>query len=215
MGRAKAGGERKGCSMDSIMATITQQKETIFRVFCCCQSDASLIANACYCKCICNNMHHRYGACNLYGFPFCHYPSIMSISLLWEQKRMISFSYYDTLKVLRYGDNDTLQEFPLTAHIYDEEDRIIFTGLSYSFSLHLYRTRLCSSLFSDGIHWVQQLHFKGSARQWTTWQEKLRTEYSSIYLVKLSLTAWFLMAALNFDGSIFTSIWIMVHRVSS
>jgi len=62
MGRAKAGGERKGCSMDSIMATITQQKETIFRVFCCCQSDASLIANACYCKCICNNMHHRYGA---------------------------------------------------------------------------------------------------------------------------------------------------------
>jgi hypothetical protein len=54
--------------------------------------------------------------------------------------------------------------------------------------------KMCSSCCSDCIYWLQHL-YSGSMT------ETLRTEYSFIYLVKLSLTASFLMAALNFVSS--------------
>ncbi len=102
----------------------------------------------------------------------------------------------DIMSLTNCAACSTFQDFLLTAQIMNGRIAIfhVITTFLHSFLPHLFRLKLCSSCCSDCIYWLQQL-YSGSMT------ETLRTEYSFIYLVKLSLTAWFLMAALRFVTS--------------
>ena len=117
--------------------------------------------------------------------------SLSAYSLsLWRESRNDWFF----LPLSRYGDKDTFQDFRLTAHIMNRSIAFVLATWLIFFCISCAQNETVQFLFSDSIHWVKQLDSGPMTGE-------LCTEYSFIYLVTFSLTAWFLITALNFVTS--------------
>ena len=89
---------------------------------------------------------------------------------------------------------DTFQDFRLTVHIMNRSIAFVLATWLIFFCISCAQNETVQFLFSDSIHWVKQLDSCPMTGE-------LCTEYSFIYLVTFSLTAWFLVAVLNFVTS--------------